>query len=130
MNDGLNRDMLFDFTDESVVGAPDTHVARLPARLEKKEELLNALFKQLQLPGYFGFNWDALSDCLRDFHWLQTRTVVLVHVDLPLLLPEERRTYFEILADAVHDWQADPNHDFRVVFPNAAQAEITATLAP
>jgi len=121
--------MPFDFTDQGVAASPDTHVARLPANLASKEELLRALYEHLQLPGYFGFNWDALSDCLRDFHWLDTRTVVLVHADLPQLPPDECRTYLEVLADAVGSWQPEENHNFRVVFPTAAHAAVTAAMA-
>lgn len=35
-----------------------------------KEELLHRLATCLQLPATFGYNWDALADCLRDPVWL------------------------------------------------------------
>ncbi|RME51843.1 MAG: hypothetical protein D6790_19355 [Caldilineae bacterium] len=129
MERGMTREIPFDFTDEDVVAAADTYVARLPAKLANKDELLQALYEQLQLPGYFGFNWDALSDCLRDFHWLESRKVVLVHADLPRLTPQECRTYLAILADAVDRWKPEEDHEFRVVFPTAARAEVAAVLA-
>lgn len=125
----MTRKMPFDFTDQDVIAAKDTYVARLPANLANREELLQALYEQLKLPGYFGFNWDALSDCLRDFHWLESRTVVLVHTALPRLPPEECRTYLAVLAEAVDSWQPEEGHDFRVVFPTTAQAEVTAASA-
>jgi RNAse (barnase) inhibitor barstar len=125
----MTREMPFDFTDEDVGAAADTCVARLPANLANKEELLQALYEQLQLPGYFGFNWDALSDCLRDFHWLESRTVVLVHADLPRLTPQDCRTYLAILAEAVDSWKPEEDHEFRVFFPTAARAEAAAVLA-
>ena len=34
-----------------------------------KEELLHRLVASLQLPATFGYNWDALADCLRDLGW-------------------------------------------------------------
>jgi RNAse (barnase) inhibitor barstar len=125
----MTRKTRFEFTDQNVVATPGTYVARLPAKLSSKEELLQALYEQLQLPGYFGFNWDALSDCLRDFHWLESRTVVLVHSDLPGLPPGECRTYLAVLAEAVDSWQPEEEHDFRVVFPATAHAKIAAALA-
>lgn len=124
----MTRRMPFPFTDQAVAASPDSYVALLPAKIANKDELLRALYEHLRLPGYFGFNWDALSDCLRDFHWLQTPTVVLVHADLPQLPPGERRTYLEVLAEAVDSWQAGDKHNFRVVFPTTAQAAITASL--
>ena len=35
-----------------------------------KDELLHRLAVTLQLPATFGYNWDALADCLRDLGWL------------------------------------------------------------
>jgi RNAse (barnase) inhibitor barstar len=125
----MTREIPFDFTDEDVVAAADTCVARLPENLANKEELLQALYEQLQFPGYFGFNWDALSDCLRDFHWLASRTVVLMHADLPRLTPHDCRTYLAILAEAVDSWKREEEHEFRVVFPTVARAEAAAVLA-
>jgi hypothetical protein len=36
------------------------------ARVEKKQELLAACAKSLRFPRWFGGNWDALADCLKD----------------------------------------------------------------
>lgn len=122
------REIPFDFT-EQVVEAGDAWVARLPADLANKEDLWHALYERLCLPGYFGFNWDALSDCLRDLHWIGARTVMLVHDELPGLTPEECRTYLAILADAVDAWRSEEEHEFRVIFPTSARAKVTAMLA-
>lgn len=125
----MTRQMPFDFTDQDVVAATDTYVARLPAKIASKEELLQALYEELRLPGYFGFNWDGLSDCLRDFHWLESRTVALVHTELPRLSRAECRKYLVVLAEAVESWQPEEDHEFRVLFPTEARREVIAALA-
>lgn len=35
-----------------------------------KDELLRRAATSLPLPATFGYNWDALADCLRDLGWL------------------------------------------------------------
>lgn len=44
-------------------------VARVDANrdIRTKTDLLRALADECNFPGYFGFNWDALNDCLADF---------------------------------------------------------------
>ena len=32
----------------------------------------------LQFPSYFGANWNAVNDCLRDLQWLRARAYLLV----------------------------------------------------
>jgi hypothetical protein len=42
-----------------------------------KKQFLAVCAKQLKLPSYFGGNWDALADCMRDFNWLDSKGYVL-----------------------------------------------------
>jgi hypothetical protein len=61
----------------------------------------------LLFPGYFGWNWDALSDCLRDLNWLPADGYLIVIDDAPQLLSgdaEARDTLFRILSRAVRHW--------------------------
>jgi RNAse (barnase) inhibitor barstar len=48
-----------------------------------KDELLRRLATSLQLPASFGYNWDALADCLRDLGWMPSWGHVLLfeHAD-------------------------------------------------
>jgi RNAse (barnase) inhibitor barstar len=125
----MTRTIPFEFVDDTVLaGLPDAWVAHLPVNLVSKEELLQALYDRLQLPGYFGFNWDALADFLHDFHWLEPHTVVLVHADLPRLSQPDLQIYLEVLAEAVDSWGGDDEHRFRVLFPSATKAEVVSAL--
>ena len=38
--------------------------------LSSEEGLFKALSESFNFPGYFGNNWDALDECLRDLEWL------------------------------------------------------------
>lgn len=88
----------------------------------------NDLFRQLSdilvFPDYFGDNWNALFDCLRDFSWISKRGVVLVHSEIPVLSEEELMTYFHIIFSAVEDWTDTDNHYFKVIFPKEDEPKI------
>lgn len=90
--------------------------ARLRPDIYKTEQLLQALYQLLWLPGYFGFNWDALDDCLTDFSWIREKRIVLEHPRLPNIPEAELKIYLEILRDAVVDWKDDVDHCFEVAF--------------
>lgn len=58
----------------------------------------------LLFPGYFGWNWNALSECLRDLSWLAADGYLIVVENAPRLLAdsaEDRHTLFQVLAHAV-----------------------------
>lgn len=108
---------------------PFTFVERLPSydpaevfyvRIDPSigvaDELMKALYYLLWFPGYFGFNWDALYDCLRDLSWLPCRKVVLVHESLPRLSRGDLHVYLGILRDSVCDRIDDEGHELEVVF--------------
>jgi hypothetical protein len=102
------------------------HVARIPAGIDGKTALFRALVPALALPDWFGANWDALEECLRDLSWIEKRTVALVHEDLPALPQKELATYLSILSDSVADWKEDDEHALAVVFPAKAEKAVRA----
>jgi Barstar (barnase inhibitor) len=106
-----------DFKDEAAL------VVRVPRGVRSKEKLLAILADKLRLPGYFGGNWDALEDSLRDLTWLPSgRSVIIVHEDLPFGLGGENRGhYLAILQSAAEHWAANRQREFRVVLPQAAR---------
>jgi hypothetical protein len=130
--------MTFEYSD-SPQGSQADFVALVPPGMSNKADLLAALAGATCFPDYFGSNWDALLDCLRDLSWIGSRKVVILHSDLPLRdNPSECRTYLEILQTALANW-SEPSkldtveippewpyveHDLRVVFPTEARASV------
>ena len=91
-------------------------VAIVPAGIQSVEKLFSILSKALNFP-YFGRNWDALNDLLRDFWWTDIFQVTVVHRDIPALAPDDTRIYLDILACCVEVWKPGDDHQLRVVFP-------------
>ncbi|WP_176844583.1 barstar family protein [Mucilaginibacter sp. P25] len=91
-------------------------IAHLPA-VEGEGKLLKELSAVLKFPGYFGLNWNAVYDCLCDFHWIEKKGVVLVHRVMPILTEEKLKAYIEVLLDATKSWGIDEAHYFKVIFP-------------
>ncbi|MBZ0119447.1 MAG: barstar family protein [Sandaracinaceae bacterium] len=125
----MNRADSFDFTDTPSLGA-DAFIVRIPPGLSSAETLLQALYDQAGLPGYFGFNWQALSDCLRDLHWVDCRQVVLLHTDLPALPLQDLMSYLDVLAECVASWVPGEEHSLTVIFPSAARLQVAGALLP
>lgn len=96
--------------------AKDAFVAVVPGGIDTKNALLDALATELAFPTYFGHNWDALFDCLRDLGWIDAKNIVLVHSELPKLTNSELSVYLQVLKDSVLDWRADNIHNFEVIF--------------
>jgi hypothetical protein len=63
---------------------------------------MSVLADQLRIPDWFGWNWDALQDSLRDLSWLSEDTVVVHHERVPDLPVDELRTYLAILDEVAH----------------------------
>ena len=104
-------------TDLTGFRAPGWLVLRLGGRLRRKADLLRALADRLKFPSYFGWNWDALDECLGDLSWLDAPGgIVLVHDHMPLSDADQRHIYLGILKDA----QAKNRTPLRVVFPQHA----------
>ena len=59
-----------------------------------KTTTLDAFFSEigaaLQLPAYFGENWDALDECLKDLSWLPGPAYVLIVADADRLFRDDK----------------------------------------
>jgi RNAse (barnase) inhibitor barstar len=78
------------------------------AGVRDKESLLEACAFSFDFPDSFGSNWDALSDCLRDFSWRPASgCVILWHggATLAEAAPDDFATALEIFRDAATYWK-------------------------
>ena len=93
-------DLFTDIAADDVpkLAASGARIVRIPRGLRSKQKLLGVYADRLEFPGYFGWNWDALEECLRDLSWLPPgQAIVVVQEDLPFGDGENRQTYLDIL---------------------------------
>lgn len=118
----------FRFDDFDVPASPAL-VVDVPIGTRTKEALLEALAERLRFPDYFGVNWDAMEECIRDLSWLPTGPVVVKHSDLPLVGDVTgQKKYLSILAGAVEKKWVVPGQRLRdlvVVFPPDTREQIS-----
>jgi hypothetical protein len=107
--------------DPSAYRAEGAMVVRIPAKARGKEKVLGVLAAKLRFPSYFGHNWDALEECLRDLSWLGDQAkVVIVHEAFPFSSGGEALAIYQgILAEAVAARRASGTPPLlEVVFPS------------
>lgn len=80
------------------------------ADVRDKATLLDRCAADLEVPEWFGRNWDALADCLTDLSWWQdARGYLLLTSGWPAFqdtTPKDAATAAEILAAAADYWAA------------------------
>lgn len=114
--------------DGSALPSSAALVVEMPAGIATKEALLSELHQRLRFPDYFGGNWDALWECIRDLSWLPDGPVVLRHRDVPLASDlAGQKKYVAILRDTVEKKWTVPGQRLRelvVVFPAEQQDHV------
>jgi hypothetical protein len=103
--------------DESSLPPSPKFVANVRAGVRDPHVLLEELASQLRFPDYFGANWNALEECVRDLSWLPDGPLVLKHHDLPLAGDvASQKTYLSILSDVVEKKWTVPGQRLRDLF--------------
>lgn len=114
--------------DESDLPSSPALVAEIPPGIMSPSALLDELYERLRFPDYFGGNWDALWECIRDLSWLPPGPVVLKHGDLPLAGEvASQRIYLSILSDTIEKKLTLPGQHLRdliVLFPPETEQHI------
>lgn len=71
------------------------------------ESFFNVLSEALNLPDYFGRNWEALKDCLEDLEWLPGDSYLFIFRNVDQLFsdePIERAAFLRILNLVAQEW--------------------------
>ncbi|MGW7330668.1 barstar family protein [Streptomyces sp. NPDC054840] len=92
-----------------------TYVVRLDGReMGDTNAVFMRFYDGLRLPDYFGWNWNALLDCLRDLNWLPADHYVLVIEAADEMLPGDaagQRLLFGTLLRAGRRWSRTRRSD-------------------
>lgn len=90
--------------------------------INNRDGLFDALSSGLRFPDYFGRNWDALSECIRDLEWIEEDTVIVYHDNLSDMSEQDFDMYVSVLVDTMYSWLYLPARrgikavDFRLHF--------------
>jgi Barstar (barnase inhibitor) len=121
-------DLEFSFSDAAYKRSNDEFVAEARAGISSELELLDCLAKELNVPNYFGRNWNSLVDILRDLSWIEQKLVTIRHSDLPNLPAADVNIYLDILQTRVREWKSRERHLLSVVFPVGVRDAIVRAL--
>lgn len=80
-----------------------TLTALINKRITSDEELFQVFYEELDLPGWFGFNWDALWDCLNSFEDDEFDRVSIVIESWPSINAESLAVFKGMIDDLDDD---------------------------
>ncbi|MGP4087237.1 barstar family protein [Streptomyces sp. KR55] len=99
-------------TVEALPPSGTIYSARMHGRaMGDTDGVFTQFYETLRLPDYFGWNWNALRDCLFDLGWLRATRYLLTIDNSECILsenPEERDIFFRILSESAKYWAAKP----------------------
>jgi hypothetical protein len=75
--------------------------------MRETESLFREFVREFQFPEYFGWNWPAFHECMRDLTWLPATGYRIVIRNGPALLaddPSETATFLRQMSDIGRTW--------------------------
>jgi RNAse (barnase) inhibitor barstar len=71
-------------------------------KILNKFDIFNIFSEKLQFPDYFGNNWDAFFDCIKDLSWIKNKNLIVLLKNIDD--KEIFKTLLEQLVDAKKYW--------------------------
>ncbi len=102
----------------------NSFVVDIQQQISNQNELYDMYKRTVTFPDYFGDNWDAFFDVLKDLSWVPQENIIIRHFFLPVLPENELRVYLEILADSVEFWTKFDRHKMVVYFSIEVEEKI------
>ncbi len=96
------NDFIYFNDKEGIINIANSKNMRISSKIDSKHLVFDLYCNSLNFPDYFGFNWDALYDCLTDLDWIEEYEINLIHEDIPLHQEKiQCNTYISLLSDVV-----------------------------
>jgi RNAse (barnase) inhibitor barstar len=76
--------------------------------INNKQEFFQGCVSAMDLPEYFGNNWDAWEDCLTDLSWCQASSYLFYYhksQNFATNFPQDWAILLDILQEAIAYWQ-------------------------
>jgi hypothetical protein len=77
--------------------------------VDNKVKFLSSISEALEFPSYFGMNWDAFEECLKDLEWYDSDGYVILLQAVEGFIekaPDDFKTARGIFKSAVEYWKA------------------------
>jgi len=92
-----------------------SYVARLDgAKMTDGQGVFETFARELRFPAYFGWNWNAFLDCMRDLSWIPATRHLVVIANSELLLSDEadgREHFLGVMQRVGRTWCSDVGRD-------------------
>ncbi len=89
---------------------------------------LDEISRAFQFPDYFGYNYNALDECLNDLEWIRENHYALYIMNYDQFFAdeshEERIHALQVLNNAANEWANVPNFDGEEEFRKKADFKI------
>jgi hypothetical protein len=108
--------------DPQALGAPGAALVAVITDAGTKEQLIATLAEQLAFPKPHGTNWDALDEMLRRLDWLDAKSIIIAHDQIPVLPRGDLLTYVSVLREANRFWQSRGDRHLIAFFPSSSRS--------
>ena len=84
-------------------------------RMKNIKDFHAEIERKLEMPDYYGKNWNALGETINDLSWLDFNNFVILIRDYDLVLSEEafeqKSEFLCIFENAMAEWENVPNYE-------------------